>query len=139
VGHPADAVGSQYVTDFVIGDRDSTGRRWTAVELEGPHRPMFNRSGHPAKYLWHAIRQVIDWRIWLELNLDYARRSPEAEGLGLEGISVAVPGLVVIGRRKSTSDRPNFRRALRDQLGIDVHTYDWLIDRARGRVNALKT
>ncbi len=37
---PKPRLGSEYIPDFIIGDRDSGGRRWIAVELEGPRRPM---------------------------------------------------------------------------------------------------
>jgi len=132
-------LGSQYVPDFVIGDEDSTGRHWMAVELEGPQRPMFSRSGDPSRFLWHAIRQIIDWRVWLESNRDYAARLPADNGLGLEGISPSLPGLIVLGRRRLLDERRKaFRRGLARQLNIEIHTYDWLIERAEARVASLE-
>ena len=83
VAHPR--LGSQHVPDFVVGDQDSTGRHWLAVELEGPQRPMFNRSGDPSRYVWHAIRQIVDWRLWLEFNRDYAARPPTEESCRVSG------------------------------------------------------
>lgn len=74
---------------------------------------MFNKSGDPSRYLWHAIRQIIDWRVWLEFNRDYAARSPDDGGLGLADISPSVPGLILIGRRgRSDGRRKAFRRGL---------------------------
>lgn len=135
---PHQRLGTQHETDFLIGDRDSMGRSWVAVELEGPQRPLFTTRGDPSQFLWHAIRQIIDWRIWLEQNRDYAVRVPSDGGLGLEHISTTTAGLVVIGRRgQGPPDRPNFRRALRAQLDIEVHTYDWLLERLQGHVLAL--
>lgn len=135
---PNQRLGTQHETDFLIGDRDSTGRSWVAVELEGPQRPLFTTRGDPSQFLWHAVRQIIDWRIWLEQNRDYAIRRPEDGGLGLEDINATTPGLVIIGRRdQGPPDRPSFRRALKAQLEIEVHTYDWLLGRLRGNVEAL--
>lgn len=135
---PQTRLGTQHVTDFLISQEDSTGRSWVAVELEGPQRRMFNKSGDPSRYLWHAIRQILDWRVWLECNRDYAVRSPDQDGLGLDEISPTLPGLIVIGRRRENDrERRMFRRALAHQLNIEIHSYDWLVDTAEGRVNAL--
>jgi hypothetical protein len=136
---PQARLGIQHVTDFLISDRDSTGRHWTAVELEGPERPIFNRNGDPSRYLWHAVRQIIDWRVWLEMNRDYASRPHAQNGLDLEGISANLPGLILIGRRQDQHSRRNlFRKALARQLDIEIHSYDWLVDRASGRVSSLQ-
>jgi hypothetical protein len=135
---PQFRLGSQHVPDFVIGDRDSSGRQWVAVELEGPQRPMFNRSGDPSRYVWHGIRQILDWRVWLEFNRDYAARAPDEDGLGLEDISPSVSGLIIVGRRRAHDDkRKAFRRMLARQLNIEIHSYDWLVERAESRVASL--
>jgi Domain of unknown function (DUF4263) len=135
---PQRRLGSQHVPDFLVGDRDSSGRRWTAVELEGPQRSISNRNGDPSAVLWHSIRQILDWRIWLTFNLDYARRDPADAGLGLEDISPSLPGLIIIGRR-TNQGRPALRRALEEHLRIEIHSYDWLLERAQGRVRALRS
>ena len=111
-----------------------------AVELESPQRPLFNRSGDPSRYLWHAIRQIVDWRVWLDMNRDYATRPPDQDGLGLEDINSSVAGLIVIGRRSQLdASRKAFRRALGSQLNIEIHTYDWLLERAAGRRESLQS
>ncbi|MDO9443665.1 MAG: DUF4263 domain-containing protein [Beijerinckiaceae bacterium] len=135
---PQARLGAQHVTDFIIGDADSLGRHWTAVELEGPQRPMLTKAGDPSQFLWHAIRQIIDWRVWIELNRDYAARAPADGGLGLVDVSPDLPGLIIIGRRTSAdADRKAFLRALSKQLNIEIHTYDWLVDRAGGQVASM--
>lgn len=135
---PQKRLGSEHVPDFIIGEQHSGGHFWTAVELEGPQRPMFTRSGDPSRYLWHAIRQVVDWRVWLEHNRDYAARDRAQDGLGLQDISPSLPGLIVIGRRGQVAeDRRAFRRGLQRQLDIEIHSYDWLVDRVEGRIAAL--
>ncbi len=135
---PQKRLGAQYVPDFVIGERHSGGRFWTAVELEGPQRPMLNKAGDPSRYLWHAIRQIVDWRVWLEHNRDYAARDPSDDGLGLEDISPALPGLIIIGRRQDLPVRRKaFRRGLEPQLNVQIHSFDWLLQQLDGRVKSL--
>jgi hypothetical protein len=135
---PQKRLGAEYVPDFVIGEQDSRGRHWTAVELEGPQHPMFIKSGDPSSRLWHAIRQIVDWRVWLEHNRDYAARDPSDHGLGLVDISPALPGLIIIGRHQDLPDsRQAFRRGLESQLNLQIHSYDWLLQQLEGRVGAL--
>jgi hypothetical protein len=135
---PKHRLGSQFVTDFVIGDRDSLGRRWMAVELEAPSRPMFNRRGDPSRYLNHAMAQVLNWRSWLITHRAYAVTSRAEGGLGLEDIDGNVPGLVVIGRRGLTAPPAGLRRRLEHENRIEIHTYDWLVERIAGRAASVK-
>jgi hypothetical protein len=99
---------------------------------------MFTKAGDPSRYLWHAIRQIVDWRVWLEHNRDYAARDPSDDGLGLEDISPALPGLIVIGRRQDLPARRRaFRRGLERRLNVQIHSFDWLLGRLEERVSDL--
>lgn len=133
---PQKRLGSEYVTDFVIGDKDSIGYHWTAVELESPTANAFTKSGNDSAHLSHARRQIEDWRMWLRSNGDYARRPRSENGLNLQEISEALPGLIIIGRRdERTTPQTNMRRrAWKEHYNIEVHTYDWLMDNARASV-----
>jgi hypothetical protein len=127
--------GAEYIPDFVIGESSSMGFRWTIVELESPRSSLFTKSGNPAKALNQAIRQISDWRAWLKDNRDYAARSENESGLGLQDIDLNVQGLILIGRRDSISAKCNkLRRQLSESLNIQIHTYDYLLDAARHRV-----
>ncbi len=135
---PQKRLGSEFVPDFVIGERDSMGYHWLVVELESPDAMVFTKAGDPAKSLNHAIRQVTDWRAWLRHNRDYASRDRNSHGLGLVDIDSDVRGLIVIGRRESLDPSSReLRRQLSKSLDVDIHTYDWLVDAARGRVASL--
>lgn len=135
---PQKRLGAEYVPDFVVGQCDSSGFEWQIVELESPLAKMFTKSGDPSRALNHAIRQIADWRAWLKRNQDYAARPREHNGLGLVDIDSSARGLIVIGRRDkldpATKER---RRQLSADLRIDIHTYDWLVSRSQGRIEAL--
>jgi hypothetical protein len=135
---PQKDLGSEFVTDFVIGEKHSAGYEWCAVELESPRVPMFNQNGDPSRYLNHAIRQIQDWRSWLLRNSDYASRDRSSQGLGLKEITGNVPGLILIARRElvpeSTSER---RMQMMHDLGIRIHTYDFLVEAVEGRARIL--
>lgn len=131
---PQKKLGSEFVTDFMVAERHSYGYDWQAVELESPSARMFNQNGDPSAALVHAQRQILDWRSWLTDNLGYARRDRDMNGLGLSGIQPKVPGLIIMGRRADVpKGTERLRRELFDAMDIRIHSYDWLLDRARYR------
>jgi hypothetical protein len=136
---PKKRLGSEHVPDFLVGERCSSGVDWYALELESPHQKMFNKNGDPSHALTHAIRQIQDWRSWLESNICYATRSKSSNGLGLALITPKLDGLIFIGRRKDTNSKTNtLRRQMQYDLRIEIHTYDYLIDILRDRICALE-
>ena len=136
---PQQSFGSEYVTDFLIADRDSLGFNWIAVELESPNKKSYTKNGRPTCELTHAMQQIRDWREWLQENLNYAKKEKEENGLGLVEITPDLPGLIIIGRRDEESQKYRIkRRNLGKESNIEIHTYDWLYDRAKERLEALK-
>ena len=136
---PHKKLGSEFITDFVIGEKHSGGFQWTAVELESPKAIMFNKNGDPNKTLNHAIRQILDWRAWLKKNQNYASGEREKNGLGLIDIDSQVEGLIIIGREKYLNPNNNeLRRQISLENRIKIHTYDWILRMASGRFEALK-
>lgn len=63
---PQKRLGCQFVPDFMVGEKSSAGFEWYAVELESPTAKMFTKAGDPSRQLNHAMRQISDWRSWLE-------------------------------------------------------------------------
>jgi hypothetical protein len=127
---PQKRLGSEFVPDFVIGEKSSIGFEWYLVELESPKAIMFTKAGNQSSKLTHAINQIQKWRSWLSKNKDYASRLRSDGGLGLTDISHSPPGLILIGRREQFDDSKNsLRKQISDDLRIAIHTYDFLIDR----------
>jgi len=130
---PQKRLGSEHVTDFVLGERHSGGYEWLAVELESPKAKMFNKNGDPSAALTHAIRQIQDWRRWLKSNQNYASRPRTDNGLELPDIDGNVAGLVIIGRRDAINPLTNgLRRQMVQDLRIQIHSYDYLLGLGRG-------
>jgi len=68
-------LGGRYVTDFVIGERSSSGYEWQLVELRSPTAGLFvPSSGRQSEQFDEGLRQIQEWRRWLAANPDYARR-----------------------------------------------------------------
>lgn len=136
---PKQRLGSEHVTDFVVGEADSMGFHWTAVELESPLSKMFTKAGDPSATLNHAVRQIRDWRMWLARNQNYAARPRSDDGLGLTDIDAEVPGLILMGRRATESrDTGRMRRQIGREANIQIHTFDFLIDALTGRIASLE-
>ena len=121
---PQRRLGAEHVTDFIIGEKSSLGYEWTLVELEGPSQRMFRQNGDPSQALSHAIRQIMDWRSWLTVNLDYARSSRASNGLGLDDIGPNSPGLILLGRRGPEAVTKDRRRQYGRELNIRIHSID---------------
>jgi hypothetical protein len=136
---PQKKLGSEYVTDFVIGQKHSGGFEWEAVELESPSVPMFTKAGDPSRQLIHAIRQIQDWRRWLGHNQNYAAHLRRKDGLGLTEIRCDLPGLILIGRRDAVDPKTNgLRQQMAKENAIKIHTYDFLIDNSEGQAEVWK-
>jgi hypothetical protein len=135
---PKKRLGSEHVTDFLIGQKDSSGYDWQAVELESPKAKMFTKRGDATKELNHAIGQILDWRSWLSRNQSYAARPTTDHGLGLTEISPNLSGLILIGRREKNNRGAARRRRMMEELDIDIHSYDYLADNARWNAGALR-
>ena len=135
---PQKALGGEYRTDFIIGERDSDGFHWQAVELESHNAKCFTKKGDYTRELTHAIKQIEDWRSWISDNIQYARNERNKNGLGLTDIVSNIPGLIIIGRRKDLLDRNKYkRRDIGNRLNIKIHTYDWLYEQAKARCQIL--
>jgi hypothetical protein len=136
---PQKRLGAEYVPDFVIGERSSSGFEWQFIELQSPNATLFVKStGRQSQQLDEGLRQINDWRRWLDNNRDYARRPRARDGLGLDNASGSDPGLLIIGREADLTE-PNRerRRQLDQQHNVRIHTYDWLVRAAKGRLAAL--
>jgi hypothetical protein len=121
-----------------MADADSSGIRWLLIELESPRVRAVKRDGEWAKEARHAQHQIRQWRHYISENPDAARKAPEDEGLGLVDIEAGVPALVLISRRDLVANDPVWmRRDLRLNSGVEMHTYDWLIERVE-RVAGLR-
>jgi hypothetical protein len=127
---PQVKLGARYVADFFIADADSWGIRWLLIELESPRVRALKRNGEWAKEARHAQHQIQQWQHYIAENPDPVRKPTEDEGLGLVDIEAGVPALILISRRDLVASDPAWlRRALRLNSGVEMHTYDWLIER----------
>ena len=134
---PQKRLGSEYIPDFVIGDVNSLGVRWVLVELETPRCGIYLTDGRTLdKSTRKGVDQIIDWRHWLSQNIAYAHKPVMKEGLGLLDITNQSEALVIVGRRaKIPKTKDAKRRALWHENTIQVHSYDWLLERLRGAIS----
>ena len=127
---PKLALGSN-ITDFVF--RDATSE-YLLVELEKSTHSLFRKDGHPRSELNVALGQITDWKRYLGDNV----KTVQGE-LGLSGISVDPPSMVVIGR-SATLSAENMRKlkAMNDQQPrLRVMTYDDVYENAKAVIENL--
>jgi Domain of unknown function (DUF4263) len=99
-----------------------------AAPIEPVNIPLITKEGNLSQRVRGGVQQVRDWRDWLLSNRDHAIRSVAQDGLGLGDIQ-GLWGRVVVGRRSMVTPRFNqLRRQLADDSGIDIMTYDRLLD-----------
>jgi len=120
--------GSEFIPDFLIAYRNSTGICWSMVELESPGAATLTAKGRPAAKLAEALGQIRDWRMWLRKNIAYARNE-----LGLTGLDAEAPGVVVIGRRAGIKANQAERYRELAMAPDTVMSYDRLIEMAKAR------
>jgi hypothetical protein len=126
-------LGAEFIPDLMLCHLDSSGYHWHLIELENPrYSALTNSAGQNAK-LTHAVQQVLDWRIWLRENVQYARSE-----LGFQDLDGEFEGYVIIGRRREMSRREKnrYRELSRDKL--TVMTYDRFVERVASAVKLLR-
>lgn len=130
---PQKRFGDRYVADFLVAGLDSLGLKWLLVELESPTAHFYTKDGSYRQELRKGIRQIKLWRRFIEHNLATARQRRRDDGLGLPGIRVNSPGLVLIGRRAHLDGEDDYERQDTEaEQNILVHTYDWLVQVSGG-------
>lgn len=146
-----------FVTDFVmlgfVYENDPRPIIWF-IEIERPRMPLFTKNGDPSSGLTHAIRQVQNWKQWVQLNRSYLHSriiQMVVEDSGLtasiakyirvlrRGSSIAerlAHGMreyyfVVAGRRTSmtVANRLLLAQMNQDLQGIGIFTYDSILER----------
>ncbi|MDP1823906.1 MAG: DUF4263 domain-containing protein [Archangium sp.] len=127
---PKPRLGDRYIPDFLLADVDSSGIGWVLVELETPNSGTTLMNGNELEARARkGVSQVQEWRDWLHGNIALARAARTEGGLGLPDIRQMSRGLVLVGRRGSLNmNAGSVRQPHREQGGINIHTYDWLIE-----------
>ena len=95
---------------------------------------MFRKDGQQREELTHAFNQIIDWRIFIENNLQKVQ-----EEIGLVGMSPSPRSLVVIGRSSGlTAENRRKLATLQGQIPrLRILTYDELIQTAKAMAENL--
>lgn len=119
------------VTDFVFREPSND---YVLVEIESPLRDLFRKDGQQRQELTHAFNQIIDWRIFIENNLQRVR-----EDIGLLGISSNPRSLIVIGRSAALTEEDRRKLAtLQGQIPrLRILTYDELIQSSKAMAENL--
>ncbi|MFY9622477.1 MAG: Shedu anti-phage system protein SduA domain-containing protein [Pyrinomonadaceae bacterium] len=117
-------LGAEFVPDFMLSCLDSGGYHWHLIELENPTYTALTQQAAQNARLTHAVQQILDWRIWLRRNIQYAQVE-----LGYRDLDAEFESSIVMGRRKemTRSQKDRYRELSRDR--IRIMTYDRFLER----------
>src|SRR6185503_6835504 len=112
-------LGAEFVPDSMLSFLDSGGYHWHLIELENPRFAALTRQAEQNAKLTHAVQQILDWRIWLRRNVQYAQAQ-----LGYRDLDAEFDSSIVMGRRQemTRNQRDRYRELSRDR--ITIMTYD---------------
>lgn len=121
-------LGKTYVEpDFVLKYADSSYR---LVELERPEKRLATAQGQPRAEVNQAAFQIAEWRAYIANHYDLLKSS-------YPGIAVRNTAMIVISQSSVESfgagrDPRKYKELLSSQYpGIEIYTYDELLERAR--------
>lgn len=100
--------------------------------MKGATFHMFTKSLDPRKELTHAIRQVRDYQSFCMRNYSYLSSENKKD-------IFAPRGYVIIGTILSDSEKSKLDELNKSHPMVEVHTYQYLIDRAKHFIETLKT
>lgn len=129
-----------YQADYLIVGKNSAGYHFVFVELENPYGDITIKDGTYGTTIRKGVKQIDDWRIWLEANfssliLVFDNLKNQNEVLTNEFRkfdSSRIHFAVVAGRRKDYNERTyRLRREHQQNRNLLVVHYDNLIDYAK--------
>jgi len=129
-------LGTELTTDYLYMTKSSDLWRVTLVELESPEKLIFNsdtKKTNTSAEFNAALNQVRSWKVFVRDNEAEVRRrlEPLIQPLGMRGNPVEFSYQLIIGRSQEknlSSARKKHFRMLIDESGIDILTYDTLIN-----------
>lgn len=130
---PKKKLGEDFVTDFVLVTPSQQGPTYTLVEIEKASHRVLIKDNSLSSEANHAIKQTVDWDVWLESNKAYLQNK-------LPGFET--PNyLVVIGRGNELDDtaKTYLRSFNRGWKNTELLTYDDVLIRFRSVITSLKS
>ncbi len=126
---PKQTLGDKYEIDFLLKRIDG---KWEIVEIERSNLPLFTKKLDLRKELSHAMGQVRDYQSYCMRNYSYL--------LSEDRLDMFVPkGYVIMGNKVSGAEKRKLDELNKGQTHLEVHTYEYLIERASRFAETLKS
>lgn len=129
---PKQKLGEDFVTDFVVATPLEQGTVFYLVEIERANHPVLIKDGALSGPANHAVKQTLDWEIWLQNHQAYLRGKLP----GLESPDF----IIVIGRSNGMSEmEKSYLRAYnRRYKNTKLLTYDDLLAQFLATIERLR-
>ncbi|WP_186110810.1 Shedu immune nuclease family protein [Burkholderia gladioli] len=129
-------LGTELTTDYLYITKSSDTWRITLVELESPDKSIFTgdmRRATTSAEFNAALNQVRSWKLFLSENrAEVLRRlEPLLQPVNMRRNPVEFQFQLIIGRstdKNATPERKKVIRGLIDETGIEIMTFDQLVD-----------
>ncbi|WP_199611713.1 Shedu anti-phage system protein SduA domain-containing protein [Flocculibacter collagenilyticus] len=137
---PEFQLGNSYKVDFLLVGKNSGGYQFLFVELESPVGRIFTKSDDLGDVHRKGLKQIDDWRKWLEQNYNsihstfkkYIKPNETLPAEFLTYDSTRFHYCVVAGRREdyeeSNDARYRLRRDTEKKCNLNLYHFDNLID-----------
>ena len=126
---PKQQLGEKYEIDFLLRRIDGI---WEIVEIERSSLRLFTNKLGPRKELTHATQQVRDYQSFCMRNYNYLSAEDNKN-------IYAPKGYVIIGNALSDLEKRKLEELNKSHPFVEVHTYQYLINRAKRFIKTLKS
>ena len=116
-------IGTQFVADFCVLQSYQGGSVANLIELETSDDQLFTKNGNPARRYATALKQVEDWRIWIDRNKVHFAKELVRTAKALPLISAKAPRLKGI----RTTDAARLEKIWAAFGGFDEPFYNYTI------------
>jgi len=121
----------EYTPDFVlIDEKGSLGLEYTLVEIEKPSTITVTQQHNPASGLTHAIKQIRDWKHWIDRNSQQVGRLFPSKFSHESNAHIKF--MLIAGKREKISHEQQAERIKQaDEVGYDIRSFDYFTDNLR--------
>jgi hypothetical protein len=126
---PKRQLGGKHEIDFLLKRIDG---KWEIVEIERSNLRLFTRKLDPTKELSHAMQQVRNYQSFCMRNYGYLSSEDKLD-------IFAPKAYVIIGNALSDSEKKTLDELNRSLSFLEVHTYEYLLTRAKSFIKTIKS
>ncbi|MCP4752098.1 MAG: DUF4263 domain-containing protein, partial [Proteobacteria bacterium] len=110
-----------------ISEKGSLGLIYTLVEIEKPNTKVITNQNNPSSGLSHAMKQIRDWKNWIEKNSHSVDRLFPSK---FSHDSIAhIKYMLIVGKRSDINPQQELERIkIAQEIGYEIRSFDFITD-----------